>query len=33
LYDVILGVRLASGFVVDLANGKTSRGGKLDRHG
>ena len=33
LDDVVLGVRLASGFVVDLANGKTSCGGKPDRHG
>ncbi|MBN9586055.1 MAG: hypothetical protein BGN84_11180 [Afipia sp. 62-7] len=33
LDDVVLGVRLASGFIVDLANGKTSRGGKPDRHG
>ena len=32
LDDVILGVRLASGFIVDLANGKTSRGEKPDRH-
>lgn len=33
LDDVVFGVRLANGFVVDLANGKTSRGGKPDRHG
>jgi hypothetical protein len=33
LDDVVLGVRLASGFIVDLANGKTCRGGKPDRHG
>ncbi len=33
LDDVVIGVRLASGFIVDLVNGKTSRGGKPDRHG
>lgn len=33
LGDVVIGVRLASGFVVDLANGKISRGGKPGRHG
>jgi hypothetical protein len=33
LDDVVLGVRLANGVIVDLANGKTSRGGKPDRHG
>ena len=33
LDDVVMGVRLASGFIVDLANGKTSRGGKFDKHG
>jgi hypothetical protein len=33
LDDVVMGVRLASGFIVDLDNDKTSRGGKLDRHG
>lgn len=33
LSDVVIGVRLASGFIVDLTNGKTSLGGKPDRHG
>lgn len=33
LDDVAFGVRLASGFIVDLTNGKTSRGEKPDRHG
>ncbi|MBN9147083.1 MULTISPECIES: hypothetical protein [unclassified Nitrobacter] len=33
LDDVVIGVRLANGFIVDLANGKTSRAGKPDRHG
>jgi hypothetical protein len=33
LDDVILGVRLASGFIVNLANGQTNRRRKLDRQG
>ena len=31
--DVILGVRLAIGFIVDLASGRTNRRRKPDRHG
>ena len=31
LDDVIIGVRLANGFIVDLVNGKISRGRKPDR--
>lgn len=33
LDDVVLGVRLASGFIVDLGNGKTNRRRKPDRRG
>lgn len=33
LDDVILGVRLANGVIVDLANGKTNRRRKPDWHG
>jgi hypothetical protein len=32
LDDGIIGVRLANGCIVDLANGKASRGGKPDIH-
>lgn len=33
LDDVVLGVRLANGVIVDLANGKTNRGRTPVRHG
>lgn len=33
LGDVVIGVRLADGSVVDLANGKTTRGRTSDSHG
>lgn len=33
LDDAVMGVRLANGFIADLANGKTSRGVKPDRLG
>ncbi len=33
LDDVVLGVRLANGFIVDLANGEMKRGRKPDRQG
>lgn len=33
LGDVVIGVRLADGAVVDLANGKTTRGGKSEKRG
>lgn len=33
LGDVMFGVRLAGGAIVDLVNGKTSRRRTLDRHG
>lgn len=33
LDDVVLGVRLASGVIVDLANGKTNRRRTSGRHG
>lgn len=33
LGDVVIGVRLADGAVVDLANGKTTRGGTSEKRG
>lgn len=33
LDDVMFGVRLANGLIVDLANGKAGRRQKSDRHG
>jgi hypothetical protein len=33
LGDVVIGVRLADGSIVDLANGKTTRGRTPDSHG